>query len=181
MNSFLTKYKKGIFILLKCFLINYAGQAQTVNAIIQNSTGASSQSTNGYFLTYSVGELASIEQFTATNNYILSTGLLQTFMPLVTALNNVDYLEGGSISIFPNPAVNYVQIDANFNQIGQVHLKLLDVESKLKFNEEITLNVNQLQKRVEIGALAPGVYYLQLQFIPLKGSNKTSIYKVVKL
>lgn len=147
----------------------------------QNSTGTSGISQNGYNLTYSVGELASIAHYTASNNFTLSTGFLQSFTPLVTALNDLVLLEGGAVSIFPNPTTQYIQINANFNKNGQVQMQLMDVESKIKYRSEPSTIFNQFNKQLDMAEYAPGIYYLRIQFQPNVGQARVGVYKLVKL
>ena len=155
--------------------------AQVILASTHNSTGFTSSSTNGYNLTYSVGELASIEHFIAPNNYSLSTGLLQTFSPLVTSLNELDYFERMSVTIFPNPTSQYLHVTANYKQSGQVQIQFLDAQSKIMYKSEPNAIFNQFQKHLDIGNYPEGVYYLKIQFQPNLGQTRVGVYKIIKL
>ena len=155
--------------------------AQSINATTQNSTGTAGSSLNGYNLTYSVGELASIAHYSASNNFTLSTGFLQSFTPLVTALNDLVLLDGISVSIYPNPTTQYIQIHANFNTIGQAQMQLMDAESKIKYRSEPNIIFNQFNKQLDIGEYASGIYYLRIQFQPNMGQTRVGVYKLVKL
>ena len=155
--------------------------AQTINATTQNSAGNFGISSNGYSLSYSVGESASIEHYVSSNNYILSTGFFQSVIPLVTKLNDLELLEGMALTIYPNPTVQYFQINANFNKNGIVYLQLRDVASKLRYSSEPITVFNQFKKRLDISEYAPGIYYLRIQFQPLMGQISSGLYKVVKL
>ena len=155
--------------------------AQSINSTTQNSTGTAGSSLNGYNMTYSVGELASIQHYTASNNFTLSTGFLQSFTPLVTALNDLVTLDGISVSIYPNPTTQYIQILTNFNIIGQVQIQLMDAESKIKYRSEPNIIFNQFNKQLDIGEYASGIYYLRIQFQPNMGQTRVGVYKLVKL
>lgn len=162
-------------------MITIQANAQNMNATTQNSTGSSGISQNGYNLTYSVGELASITHYTASNNFTLSTGFLQSFTPLVTALNDLVLLEGGAVSIFPNPTTQYIQINANFNKNGQVQMQLMNSVSAIKYRSESSAILNQFNKQLNMVEYTPGVYYLSIRFQPVDGLPRVGIYKIVKL
>lgn len=162
-------------------MITIQAKAQNMNATTQNSTGVSGNSTNGFNLTYSVGELASIASFTAANNYNLNTGFLQTFTPLITALNDLVLLEAGVVSVYPNPTTQFIQIHANFNTIGQVQMQLMNSVSAIKYRSESIAILNQFNKQLNMVEYAPGVYYLSIRFQPFEGLPRVGIYKIVKL
>ncbi len=173
--------KRGIYCLILICTHQTCIYAQVILASTQNSTGLTSSSSNGYILTYSVGELASIEHFIAPNNYMLSTGLLQTFSPLVTALNEIAPFERMPVTIFPNPTSQYLHVAANYNQSGQVQIQLLDAQSKIKYKSEPNSIFNQFQKNLDIGNYPAGVYYLKIQFQPNLGQTRVGVYKIIKL
>lgn len=152
-----------------------------MSAITQNSTGVSGNSTNGFNLTYSVGELASIVSFTAANNYSLNTGFLQTFTPLITAIKDFVTMEEGVVKTYPNPTTQYIQIHANFNTVGQVQLQLMNAASAIKYRSESSVILNQFNKQLNMVEYDPGVYYLRIQFQPREGISRVGIYKIVKL
>ncbi len=173
--------KRGIYCLILICIHQTCICAQIILASTQNSTGLTSSSSNGYILTYSVGELASIEHFIAPNNYMLSTGLLQTFSPLVTVLNELAHSERMSVTIFPNPTSQYLHVATNYNQSGQVQMHLLDAQSKIIYKSESNAIFNQFQKNLDIGKYPAGIYYLKIQFQPNLGQKRVEVYKIIKL
>lgn len=173
--------KRFIYCLIILLIHEKCIQAQAILSTTQNITGFTSSSLNGYSLTYSVGELASIEHFLASNKYMLSTGLLQTYSPLVTALNELVISEGMSMTISPNPTTQYIIVTADFNKSGQIEMQLLDAQSKVKYKSEPISIFNQFKKQLDIGNYPPGIYYLKIQFMPNLEQSRLGVYKIVKL
>ena len=64
-------------------------------------------------------------------------------------------------AIYPNPVSNSLFIDINTNQIDFAHIKLVDVNGKILFNESAK-NINSILK-IDVSHFATGVYFLQIQ------------------
>ena len=74
-------------------------------------------------------------------------------------------------AIYPNPVSNSLFIDINTNQIDFAHIKLVDVNGKILFNESAK-NINSILK-IDVSHFATGVYFLQIQ------SNKETVVEKI--
>ena len=167
-----------IFVLI---IISTRIKSQSINSMIVNVSGVGVSAQSNYSLAYSVGELASIVTFIGANNISLSTGLLQTFIPLVTGINDMVNIPNASVAITPNPTSHYIQIQTRFNHSGTLHFQLLDAQSKIVYHNSPVNIYGDFQKTIDLIAFPSGLYYLQMQFQPTQGQIQLSVYKIIKL
>lgn len=147
------------FFLFSCPFLN----AQIISNSVQNIGGITGISNNSAgSLTYSIGEMASIQSFTGANNYVLSTGFLQSFNPLVTGILDMPMISANSVTIAPNPTSQFLLIETRFNQSGTLQFQLLDAQSKIVFQITPVSIVSDYQKRIDLEALPTGMYYIKM-------------------
>jgi hypothetical protein len=154
---------------------------QVLVAFTQNTTGFTSIAKDGIVLTYSVGELASIAHFTANNNLTLSTGFIQAYNPLVTSINDINFISNTTISLMPNPTTQFVQISTQFNQVGQLNFQIFDAVSKLKYTSPGIKIFGVYKTKIDMAAYPAGSYYLKFYFQPNNGKSQIGVYKIIKL
>ena len=170
------------YILLHIFLFtSNVSRAQNVISSVHNASGTSSTAENGISLTYSVGELASIEHFIGNNQYSLSTGFLQMHVPLVTSISTFNFIDNNRVSLMPNPTIQFLQFQVNFNQIGILIFKILDATSSQKYVSPSISVSGIYNTKLDLGAYPAGVYYIKLHFQANKGNQQQGIYKIIKL
>lgn len=68
--------------------------------------------------------------------------------------------EGGALHVYPNPATNILQLDAQNLPAGRYAAKIFDQQGRLHQSQILELNNNQVS--LPIGYLAQGIYILQL-------------------
>ncbi len=154
---------------------------QSLSITVQNIGGQSSNSSIDGALIYSIGEMSSIQNFISANNFQLSTGFLQSFIPLVTGINDFLSIPTNAISISPNPASRYIQVQANFTQTGTLQFSLIDMHSKT-ISQILPVRINgTYQKRLDLDQYTSGLYYLKIRFQPSRGPVQQSVYKIIKL
>jgi hypothetical protein len=174
------KFKFSLIFLL-CATIHLDCIAQNLSSSVQNIGGQSRNATIECALVYSIGEMASIQNFIGTNNYHLSTGFLQSFTPIVTGVNELISIPNASLSIAPNPTSQFIQIQTQFSQLGILQFQLMDMRSKIRYQlPPISINGN-FQKRVDLNEYPSGVYFIKVQFQPSRGPAQQSVYKIIKL
>jgi hypothetical protein len=88
---------------------------------------------------------------------------------------------GQQITIGPNPASNYLDFKANFNQIGSLHFQMLDAKSKILITKEQGSIFSIYQTRLQLDTYASGIYYIKVYFKPISGKLQTGVYKIIKL
>ena len=158
------------------FLINLQIQAQSISPSAFNNGGGYSSN-----LEWSIGESVSISNFLALD-YNLSTGVLQPFTNLVTAINEYGpMIFGDQITIGPNPTVNILHLRVLFHQVGNMTAQLLDSKSTILNTIETGPLFSSYDKDFLMKDLPSGIFYLKIYFKPLEGGVKTGIYKVIKL
>jgi surface protein len=82
------------------------------------------------------------------------------------------YLNSKNISIYPNPAKNFINIDLNQN-IDKVNIIITDLYGKTVFNQDFE---NMSSEKINLENLANGIYTLRISDSELNNFN----YKIIK-
>jgi hypothetical protein len=117
---------------------------QTVNV------GGNYTSVSGFSLDYSIGESSSIALFNFSDNSSLSTGVLQSFTPLVTGITNLSFTEGESITVSPNPASQNLRIKGLLNRPGFIEFHVIDVNGRVMNIEPKSYYINYFEKEFNV-------------------------------
>ena len=91
----------------------------------------------------------------------------------VTAVN--DYSGVSDLSVFPNPATDYLNISFLMKEEAPVSCKILDVTGKLLYNKQIESDGGLIEESVNVSDFAKGIYFLRIET-----SKGTTIEKFVK-
>jgi len=90
------------------------------------------------------------------------TGTSEIKVSTVVSVNNSIPVGSGSISIYPNPAIEKVSIDFNgFNENETVDIRIFDITGKLIFNKEY-LNDNPMTIKFD-KLFKDGIYFIRVQ------------------
>ena len=158
--------KRYIFILvISLFVLNASLQAQEVIA----SAGGYNTAT-GITLSWTLGETI-IPSYPVNNGLQLTTGF-QSVLRTVIVEENID--TPVKVTVFPNPASDYLNISFAEPLDAEVNLVLFDTEGKLFKNQVIEAATSEFQLNFQ--DLPSGIYFLKLT----KG-KLSNVYKVVKL
>jgi len=148
--------KKLLQFLLQALLTVALGlfasniKAQSIQNAVISSAGISATN-GGITVDYTLGETV-IETFTASGN-TLTQGFHQTNLTLVAIENEFLFPE---ISIYPNPATEYIHVEIPENHAALEFL-LYDVNGKLLK----TYTHSNTHLTIDVGIYARGTYYLQ--------------------
>jgi Protein of unknown function (DUF3244). len=158
--------KRYIFILAtSLFVLNASLQAQQVIA----SAGGYNTAT-GISLSWTLGETI-IPSYGPTNGLILTHGF-QSVLRTVKVEENIE--TPVKVTVFPNPASDYLNISFAEPLDAEVNLMLIDSEGKLFKNQVIDATTSEIQ--ISFQELPTGVYLLRLT----KG-KLSNVYKIIKL
>lgn len=170
------------FVIFNCIifspLVAALGQSispQTVNV------GGSYSTVSGFSLDYSLGESASIALFKFSDNSSLSTGVLQSFTPLVTGITNLSFTEGESITISPNPASQNLRIKGLLNRPGFIEFHLVDVNGRVMTIDPRSYYINYFDKEFNVSSFNEGVYFIRLLYQSIDSDTKSAVFKFIKI
>lgn len=151
--------KKTIHLIFWLF-VSLNVRAQSLSPTIINSSGGSS-TVNGIIYDYSFGEMTMIQTFT-TPNLIVSQGLLQTRTD--TAANGIDkhQLFAPVVSIFPNPTLQEVCFESEYQFPGKLHYELTDMEGRKLSEKELSIASGKIREMIDVSNLPSGVYLLKV-------------------
>ena len=159
--------KRYIFILVtSLFVLNASLQAQQVIA----SAGGYNTAT-GITLSWTLGETI-IPSYTNVPAGLTLTHGFQSVLRTVIVEENID--TPVKVTVFPNPASEYLNISFAEPLDAEVNLVLFDSEGKLFKNQVIEAATSEIQLNFQ--ELPSGIYFLKLT----KG-KLSNVYKVVKL
>jgi hypothetical protein len=160
--------KRYIFILIaSLFVLNASVQAQQV---IASAGGYYVSGPANLTLSWTLGETI-IPSYGPINGLILTHGF-QSVLRTVIVEENID--TPVKVTVFPNPASDYLNISFAEPLDAEVNLVLFDAEGKLFKNQVIEAATSEFQLNFQ--DLPSGVYFLKLT----KG-KLSNVYKVVKL
>ncbi len=171
--------KKIILILLFFVpLASAVGQSITPQTL---NVGGSKPGTSGFTLDYSIGESASISFFKLSDNSSLSTGVLQSFTPLVTGIVDLSFTEGENITLSPNPASQNIRIKGILNHPGFIEFHLVDMNGRVINIESKSYYINYFEKEFNVSSFNEGIYFIRLMYQSMDNDTKSAVFKFVKI
>ena len=84
-------------------------------------------------------------------------------------------LTQASVRTYPNPFINYIEINITFVVAGEYKLMLVDASGKVLWTKSGITNAGMLQQSVNTSTLGRGAYYLKVI-----QNNTSSVIKLVK-
>ena len=110
---------------------------------------------NQFSLSYTIGEIVTELGNDPINNIDLTQGFQQAYISIVSTENHIADID---ISVFPNPAVNYLNV--NISDLSKVKTyAMYDMSGKLLLQKEIISN----QFEISFSNLSSGNYLLIFQ------------------
>ncbi len=84
-------------------------------------------------------------------------------------------LLGQSLNVYPNPATNYIQLDANSASSAAIEIVLRDAQGRAVISTMADGHNGHLRKQIDVSQLASGMYILELHQDGLKVNRRLSI------
>ena len=148
---------------------------QTVNV------GGNYSTVSGFSLDYSIGESSSIALFKFSDNSSLSTGVLQSFTPLVTGLVDLSFTEGENITLSPNPASTNLRIKGLLNRPGFIEFHVVDVNGRVMSIDPKSYYINYFEKEFNVSTFNEGIYFIRLMYQSMDADTKSAVFKFIKI
>lgn len=171
--------KKLILVLLLIIPIatsfSQSISPQTVNV------GGNYSTVSGFSLDYSISESSSIALFKFSDNSSLSTGVLQSFTPLVTGLVDLSFTEGENITLSPNPASTNLRIKGLLNRPGFIEFHLVDVNGRVMSIDPKSYYINYFEKEFNVSSFNEGIYFIRLMYQSMDADTKSAVFKFIKI
>jgi hypothetical protein len=166
--------KKLIFIL---FVIVFSSGlfAQSVERFVISPCVGGYFNGSNVIMDYSTGEIA-ISTLTGASG-ILTQGFQQPYTFLVAAVNenNPDPVQ---IEMFPNPAVNEINVIINQTSTGNIHVALYDMLGQVLLNKSAIAEPDgKVKVKLNVAGLATGNYFLKV----MDGKNVIVTRKIIKI
>ena len=136
------------------------GHAQNLEPYVLASAGLVGQG-GGYSLSWTVGEMAQVETFSAGSR-ILTQGFQQPWEN-PTGIEESSWVT--NFQLFPVPAATQVEVVFEFLQAGQVEMELFDAAGKSVLVSPIVQYLSGTKREIiDLSRLSSGIYFLRIKF-----------------
>lgn len=171
---------KNATTIIAAILSSTISYTQSISSSVINAGGG--VSTHLYQFEWSVGEMALVNQMQSGSQLIVSNGFLQPYILFPGTFYNSGQFEAGEISIMPNPASRFVEINFFTKQKGLLKLGFYDMLGKKVYAQQLTCNGVDLIHRIPLTGLPGGTYVLQISLDADQGYlSKQGAYKILKI
>ncbi|MFN8310905.1 MAG: T9SS type A sorting domain-containing protein [Chitinophagales bacterium] len=161
---------KNALLLIASFGI-LSASAQTLSPSVISTSGGFG-SGGGYTLSYTVGEMAAVETYSAGGN-ILTQGFQQpesNVLGLLEAEND----GFGAFSVYPNPTTDKLYFGYEFSKEGELDITLYNaVGQKLNYGFKESYESGKVVHHMDCSDYAAGNYMLTANFKGNDGKVKT--------
>lgn len=164
--------KKIIIISSVLLSASLLGKAQTTTPNVVATSGDFYTSVAGS-LSWTLGEV-SVETFTAGNT-ILTQGFQQPVNLFTTGIGSAQIVS--SISAYPNPVLNTLNLDFNKNVSGNVKVEVFDMKGTLVYAETLVATAKENSMKLNFLEYAPGIYLLKFSDSSNKDPQTIKIFK----
>ena len=166
-------------------------KGQSVTPSIVNTAGNTFKVPGqNYYLDWSVAEMTLVNTMSkpASNNkmYVITNGYLQPhkveegdFKDNVTRSAPLSINE---ISVFPNPAVNDVEVKFSMAGTGKATLLLYSNTGQIVYSKQITVYNKGTIEKISMNAVPAGVYVLHVRVTDVNAATvRQGSFKIVKM
>ena len=144
---------RTIFLIVN-ILFTFSLYSQNLDHFVIGTDGGYAGN-NQFSLSYTIGEIVTELGNDTVNNIDLTQGFQQAYISIVSTENHIADID---ISVFPNPAVNYLNV--NISDLSKVKTyAMYDMSGKLLLQKEIISN----QFEISFSNLSSGNYLLIFQ------------------
>lgn len=159
-------YKK--FKLCAVFLLGLGLSGLQAQEVIPATGGDASG--NGGSVSYSVGQVF-YKTHTGTSS-TLSQGVQQPFR--ISVVNAIEEANGISLelSVFPNPATDFIRLKIERFEIQQVSYQLYDITGNIILSNKVESN----ETNILMQNFLPAVYFLKV----FKDKKEVKVFKIIK-
>ncbi|MES2893410.1 MAG: T9SS type A sorting domain-containing protein [Bacteroidota bacterium] len=173
----------SIKLLIVSFFCPVAGCfAQSITPAVLNAAGGFSKR-DIVQLEWSIGELALVQQMDARQaNTIVTNGFLQPYLVNPGNASIISVFEPNEVTIFPNPATSFVEVDFFTRQKGDLSFNLYDAAGRSVYTNQMKSYGIDLILRIPVTHLASGTYMLHIKLTSVSGFiTKSGAYKIITI
>ena len=87
---------------------------------------------------------------------------VSTSQTVTVVASGLAELEGGNITLYPNPATDQLQLSYSAGLNGNVQTDILDMSGKTVHSSAYALSSGATQS-IDVSALKPGVYHIRIR------------------
>jgi hypothetical protein len=159
------KSKKVKLIVLLLFCLSFTGvYAQNTLNIKENSNSQTLFSFDSIKkLTFADGYMTVNKTDGNSSTYSLSSIRCLNFIDQVTDVSRINSLESSKIMLYPNPAIEQLQIRFETSKTEKAYLKILNIQGRVFHQQTISCLRGTNLETISVAKLSAGVYICYLQ------------------
>lgn len=165
----------SLFLFMMSCLFSY-GQI-SIESVLNTSGGSATPS--AVHLEWNVGELTSIDLYSAGST-VITAGLLQGNTSTPTGIFYLN-LPADAAAFYPNPVAQNLNGSFRFNRSGDVYVRVLNVKGQTLCQWKWQVQEGQSQKQFLLDELTGGTYFTEVIFVPSSGVMQKGTYTILKL
>jgi len=170
------KYKivKLVAVFLASFGFTGLQAQSSLYVKTKDGTQTSFVVSNIHKLTFPTGSVVVTNKTGNPQSYALSTVRYLSFADYKTEAPLVKTQEGSSLTLYPNPASNELNISYLATQGGTMRLRIIDLQGQTVLEQTQQSTVGENKTRLDISPLPAGLYLLS------NGIESTEFIKIIK-
>ena len=158
---------KKLFITIGITAIWFSVNAQNQEVV---SSAGGHDSNGNVQVSWTVGE--PVTETASNGNNIITQGFHQTNLTITRIDEKSVDLNNLNINIYPNPAVDYVNMDIKGDNLPELYYKLTDENGKVLLSDK-----SLGHKRIDMSTYDPSVYFINVYN---KDKSFVRVFKVIK-
>lgn len=155
------KHHQKILLLLAIVYSHCSLSAQTIEPSTINASGFFFTNTS-FQHDANIGEMTLVSTVSKPN-LIVSQGLLQPAPNIVDNISE-NYFVNQSMTVYPNPSQNDLNIIANLDEHGEFDILLTDIQGKIIFKENMPVIMGENNIKLSLDAISQGNYLLVVKY-----------------
>ncbi len=159
-------------LLLTILMMTQLALAQSITPQVIATSGAYFIASNGYSLSQTVGEMAMVETFSA-NNTILTQGFQQPDEKSEILGENPVSINSGNVSLYPNPAMNNVNLNYAYADAGQVKVTIYNLLGDIVRTPQVLAFTPNSANTTSISTASfpAAVYFIEVDYVSAKDNS----------
>ncbi len=149
---------RNLSVLTMLFVV-LTVHAQSIESQLISPSGGNFEGQGGSG-NFAMGEVL-VQTLQADDNVFLTQGFVQ---PEIAKQTDVEasLLTENKISIYPNPAINHLNVKLKEIDAKEINIRIIDITGKLRIEKEFELKESGNEIQLEIKELSKGIYFISV-------------------
>ncbi|MEY4051527.1 MAG: hypothetical protein RIR64_512 [Bacteroidota bacterium] len=145
-----------------------------------NASSKTSYQASPYILDWSLGETISINTLYSSQNWMITTGVLQNEIVHYFSLDQIDSF-GNQIYVGPIPVKESLHVWTNQNNITIQKMIISDQWGRIQIKVEGPFSGLYFNQQIPFTSANTGIYFLMIYYVAGQSMTRIKICKVIKM